>query len=61
MMILIEVKKEGEKQTPLQEVTMNDWVRSGAIGMVATKLEHIKGMMEKIMKERINLIEEGKI
>ena len=58
MMVLIEMKKEGEKQELLQVVTMEEWAKTGAITLVATRLEHVKELMELLIQERSNAIME---
>jgi len=61
ILIIIEVKKVGEKQTLLQKVTMDEWLKAGAICLVADTLGQVKQMMEELLKARTDLIKEGKI
>lgn len=58
MMILIETKQVGKVQSLLQSVTMDEWRATGVITCVATELDHVKPMMEDIMRERSKIIEE---
>ena len=58
IMILIELKREGEVQELLQIVTMDEWKAVGCITCVATKLEHVKAMMDHIMLEESIMMDE---
>ena len=47
-MIVIEVKRPGEKPTKLQEHALRKWAEAGAVTMVATSVEDVRKMIEAI-------------
>lgn len=45
-MVLLEVKRPGEKPTPLQAATLAKWQQAGAVAEVVRSVEEVKKILE---------------
>jgi len=50
-MIVIEVKRPGEKPTKLQEHTLRKWAEAGAVAVWVESLEEVKQLIEGLEHE----------